>query len=312
MSTLNALIAERAHELEFDACGFARATVVEAQAVRQHDQWIALGHHARMAWAERNRDLRNDPRQLLAGAQSLIVVAMNYFPATTQPPQAARVAYYAYGKDYHLVMRERMEALAQFVTQVCGGATRCCVDTAPLRERYWAQKAGVGFIGRNNTLIIPGRGSYFFLGVIVTTAVLEPSEPCTLTCGDCHACERVCPGGALKDGEAVDANRCLSYLTIEHRGDLPEWAVQVLHGQVCGCDICQQVCPHNRHARPTTVQPFAPLPSVMDLTPQRIAAMTSGEFRRAFHDSAIAHMRLSNLQRNASATTTPPTLHPDK
>ncbi len=291
-------------ELGFDACGVAKAAAVEAQAADRYRSWVARGHHGSMAWAARNMDVRDDPRLLLEGAQSVIMVALNYLPSVKQPPGAARVAYYAYGRDYHRVLRSRLRRLASHVEQLTGGVTRACVDSAPLRERYWAVQAGLGFIGLNNTLIIPGRGSFFFLGAVLATAPLPPDEPCTLTCGECRRCVEVCPVGALNvAGDAADARRCLSAMTIEnHDASLPADIAARLDGRVAGCDECQLCCPHNARAVPTSVTDFTPRDAVMSLTRESIAAMSQQEFDDTFAGSALHRVTLATMRRNASLT----------
>jgi len=293
-------IKSQATSLGFDACGFAAATPVDDEAVARYDRWIELGHNGCMQWAAGHRDLRRDPSLLLDGAQTVISLALNYYPTRFQPPEAMRVAYYAYGRDYHEVLREKLTELAHFIEQITHCATRPCVDSAPIRERYWAQRAGLGFIGRNNCLIIPGKGSYFFLGEIVTTAQLPPDKPCTLSCGDCGMCIEACPSGALTGDGAADASRCLSCLLIEnHDEQLPDWVAQVVDDKVVGCDECQLCCPHNAHAVATTVADFAPADAVMSLTRDRIAQMSAGDFKRTFAHSAISRLRHKTLRRNA-------------
>lgn len=294
-------IKSQAMSLGFDACGFAAAAPVDDEAEARYEHWLEQGHHGCMKWAEGHRDLRHDPSMLLEGAQTVISLALNYYPARFQPSSALRVAYYAYGRDYHEVLREKLTELAHFIEQITHCATRPCVDSAPVRERYWAQRAGLGFIGRNNCLIIPGKGSFYFLGEIVTTAQLPPDAPCELTCGDCGKCVEACPSGALNVEGAADASRCLSCLLIENHDDkLPEWVHDVAGDRVVGCDECQLCCPHNSHAVATREADFAPTDAVLTLTPDRIAAMTGGDFRRTFAHSAISRLRLKTLRRNAS------------
>ncbi len=295
------LIKSQASRLGFDACGFASATPVDDEAESRYDRWIELGHNGCMQWAAGHRDLRHDPSMLLEGAQTVIALAVNYYPARFQPEGTLRVAYYAYGRDYHEVLREKMSELAHFIEQITHCATRPCVDSAPIRERYWAQRAGLGFIGRNNCLIIPGKGSYFFLGEIVTSASLPPDEPCTLTCGNCGKCVEACPAGALHREGAADCNRCLSCLLIEnHEATLPAWVSDVVGDKVVGCDECQLCCPHNAPAKATQVEDFAPTQAVMTLTRQGVEAMTSSQFKRAFAHSAISRLRYKTLLRNAT------------
>lgn len=287
-----------AMSLGFDACGIARAGAVDEEAVARYDRWIAEGRHDTMEWAVRWRDVRNDPRLLLEGARSLIVVALNYYPARFQPPEAPQVAAYAYGRDYHKVLRRMVKPLVRAL-EAEGHAARVCVDSAPLRERYWAQRAGLGFVGRNNQLIIPGRGAYFFLGTIVTTALLDTDEPCRLQCPEgCHRCEEACPAHALHEGEAVDARRCLSCLTIEHRGPLPPGTAAVLGNRVFGCDECLKACPMNRHATATTVSEFAPGDALLSLTSDTLVALDEARFDALFGHTPLRRAGLAALRRN--------------
>ena len=298
------LIKSQAASLGFDACGFAAVEPVDDEAVARYDRWLEHGHNGCMQWAAGHRDLRRDPAMLLEGARTVISLALNYYPARFQPPGTLRVAYYAYGRDYHEVLREKLTELSHFIEQITHCVTRPCVDSAPIRERYWAQRAGLGFVGRNNCLILPGKGSFFFLGEIVTTAQLAPDKPCTGTCGDCGKCVAACPAGALSEQGAVDASRCLSCLLIEnHADELPAWVGEVIGDRVVGCDECQLCCPHNSHAVATTVEDFAPIEAVMTLTRERIEAMTAGEFKRTFAHSAISRLRYKTLRRNAALIT---------
>lgn len=265
---------------------------VDPEAVARHRRWISSGRHAEMAYMDRYHDVRADLGLLLPGARSLACVAFPYF---TDEPVRLPISLYARGRDYHEVVRERLTEIARRLP----GSSRVCVDTAPLRERYWAERLGLGFIGRNNQLIIPGLGSYFFLGFIVTTALLPAarSRPATTTaagCGDCRRCVDACPGGALfSDGSALDSRRCLSYLTIEHRGPLPG-PLTTLYG----CDICQRVCPHNATPVPTPIADFHPSPRLRELNAAQLAAMTPAEFSAIFRHSAIRRTKLAGLQRN--------------
>ena len=300
-----ACIKEVSRTLGFDACGVARAHRVDDVAAARYARWLAQGRNGCMEWAARHCDLRDDPQGLLPGVRSVIVVAMNYYPARFQPREAPQFAYYAYGRDYHEVVKQRLWQLAAAIEQMAPCQTRVCVDSAPIRERYWAQQAGLGFIGLNNALILPGKGSYYFLGVILTTLSLDPDAPCTQSCGECHACIQACPAGALRGDGAVDARRCLSCLTIEHRGDLPQWVSGVLGNRVFGCDECQKCCPHNRHARPTTIAELQPTDDFLSLTRERIAQMDQAEFSRLFSHSAVKRAKLAGLQRNLKAGSLP-------
>lgn len=287
------------------ACGFATAEAVDAEAAGRYDSWLAQGNHAGMAYMENHADLRRDPRSLLEGARTVMVMAFPY----AQPLRHPLVADYALGDDYHDVLRAAASAVADEMCRLHGGQTRVCVDTAPLRERYWAVRAGLGFIGLNNQLIVPGYGSKLFLAEILWTVALPPDAPSTATCLRCGACLRACPGGALRpDGSALDARRCLSYLTIEHRGDFPDPAFPDLHGRrIYGCDICQDVCPHNSPealaaAAGATLPQFGLRPDIAALrSAADIAALSPESFAKVFRRSAVKRAKLAGLLRNAAA-----------
>lgn len=287
---------DEARRLGITDIGIAAAEPVDPETMSRYSQWIAEGCHGTMSYLERYPDLRADPRLILPEARSIITAAFNYYPAQFRQPDNPRFAYYAYGRDYHEVVRERLSRLADYVTQLTGAATRVCVDTAPVLERYWAVKSGLGFKGLNSLLILPSRGSYFFLGEILTTAEITPTEPCNRRCGDCGACQRACPAGAIKGDGTIDASRCLSYLTIEYRGELPD-SVD-LGNRIYGCDTCQRVCPHNRKSRPTEIEDFTPSPEFLALDRDEIANLTPERFNALFRHSAIKRTKLSGLLRN--------------
>lgn len=285
-----------ATELGFDKIGIANATEVPQSVIDRYNQWIASNCHGDMAYMERYSDLRRNPRLLLDNAQSVIVVVANYHSSSSLGQNAPKWASYALGDDYHDVMREKLSQLASLIQQNWGGETRVCVDTAPIFERYWAQQAGVGFIGRNSMLIVPEIGSYLFIGIVLTTVTFKADEPCLLDCIGCNACIRHCPGKAISLNGTVDARRCHSYLTIEYRGELPDELD--LNGKVYGCDVCQNVCPHNLNAPTTKIVDFLPRKEILDLTHDDIDAMTQDEFSRIFRRSAIKRTKLTGLHRN--------------
>lgn len=293
------LIRAKALELGFDACGFAIAERVDEDAIVQYLSWIENGKNDCMDYAAKYIPLRNDPRELFPGAKTMICAAMNYYPAVKQPKNAPQFSYYAYGKDYHDVVRNRLKLLARFIKDNWGADSRACVDTAPVREKYWARKAGVGMIGRNNMLIIPGKGSYFFLGELITKLEISPDAPCTLTCGDCNECVDRCPGGALAEKGSLDARRCLSCQLIENRRTLLTWVGAVAGNQVYGCDECQKCCPHNKNAQHTDIPEFTPDEKMLSLTLDDIILMTDVRFKELFGKSAVKRVKLEGLKRNA-------------
>lgn len=290
----------------------AEVSPVDAAAVEAYRDWIASGMHGSMTYLEKYDDLRSDPRLLLEGARSVVSCAFSYFwggnggcygehPYKEMDGKLVW-AEYALGDDYHDVVRARLSAVAQTITERTGAECRVCVDTAPLRERYWAVKSGLGFIGLNNQLIIPGAGSRFFLGEILTTLDLEPDRQSgPVSCEGCGKCVAACPGKALRaDGDGrvrLDARRCLSYLTIELRGELPEDVRLGRH--IYGCDECQLVCPHNRMSPLSEIEEFRPRKEILELSAQRIAEMSQEEFSAIFRRSAIKRAKLAGLQRNA-------------
>ena len=282
--------------------GASRIGIAGAEAVNQTDvnrfrDWISNGWHGEMQYLDRYHDERNDPRRLLDGARSIISVVFNYYTPREESP--LQWATYALGDDYHEVVRAKLTRVAKEISETTGAACRVCVDTAPIRERYWAARSGIGFIGRNNQLIIPGAGSYFFLGEILTTLELEVDPPLlNVGCGNCRRCIEACPGKALHEDGCMDSRRCLSYLTIEHRGKFP--ADVPIERHIYGCDECQRACPYNRHASATTLPEFTPRTEILQLTVDDIREMSQERFSTLFRHSAIKRRKLSGLQRNLS------------
>lgn len=248
-------------------------------------------------------DLRHNPGLLLPEARTVIVCAFPYFHKDKENPAAVEFAMYAHGDDYHEVLRKRLRPVCREL-EARGFHHRVCVDSAPILERYWAVQAGVGFIGRNRMLIVPGKGSYFFLAEILTDAAIEPDAPCTDSCDGCMRCVSSCPGGALRKASGFDARCCLSYLTIEHRGELPETVDgrplrQLMGNMIYGCDVCQRVCPHNAACEETTIGEFRLRQQLKDLSREDILHMDKAAFAELFRHSAVKRIRLDGLQRNA-------------
>ncbi len=293
-------IRAKALELGFDACGFARAERVDEDAIAQYNNWIESGKNDCMEYAARYKELRDNPTELFPNAKTIICVALNYYPSVKQAADAPQFSVYAYGDDYHEVLRKRLKALARFIETNWNSESRICVDTAPIREKYWARKAGIGMIGRNHLLIIPGKGSFFFLGELITTLQLQPDPPCADTCGDCRRCEESCPGGALNGDSGLDARRCLSCQLIERRGELPAWVKETMGNRVYGCDTCQMCCPHNQHAMPTQIEEFDPSEAFLSLTLEDITDMSHDSFINIFRHSAVKRAKLDGLKRNAN------------
>ena len=291
--------------LDAGACrvGFAAAGPVGDSTRRRYDSWIAGGRHAGMAYLGRYGDVRSDPRLLLDGAATVISCAFDYRPSRRHPLVAACSG----NEGYPGGPRSRQKTTAEVICSRYGGLTRICVDTAPIRERYWAARAGVGVIGLNGLIIVDGIGSKVFLAEILWTGEVGP-DPSRLAdiCMNCGACVRACPGRALGGDMTLDARSCNSYLTIEHRGDLP--AGLSLDGRIYGCDICADVCPYNSPealaaATAATLPEFAMRPAVESLkSTADIAALTPDSFAAIFRGSAVRRARLAGLHRNAGAS----------
>lgn len=287
----------QAAELGIVRIGVAPARPVPVSVTDGYDRWISCGHHAGMEYLERYPSVRRDPRELLPGARSVISCAVSYYHTERQRDGLPVIASYAHGDDYHEVVREMLEALAGRVTERYGGSTRVCVDTAPIHERYWAVASGVARRGLSGLVIVPGAGTYCFLAELITTVMFEPTDPLPDTlCEGCRRCVDSCPGHAIGGDGCIDASRCLSYLTIEHRGDLPSGLST--GGRLYGCDTCQAVCPHNRDLTPCHNSRFDMRPVYDTLTAGRIASLTRDEYAAIFRRSAIKRAKLSGLQRN--------------
>ena len=302
MHSLSILIKNKAKELGFDACGIAEVASADTE-VLFFDRWIAEGCHAGMKYMENYRDIRLNPAGLVEGARSVISVALNYYPAQKQSPDSPRISYYAYGKDYHIVVKDKLRQLWEYITSLVPvldstlPVARFFTDSAPILERYWAWKAGLGWSGKNTNLIIPGKGSFFFLGEIVTTLELDYDTPQKNRCGTCRRCLDSCPTGALERPGHLNANKCISYLTIEHKGDIPSEQASRLGDRLYGCDTCQEVCPWNRFASPTREVAFSPSPAFLSLKKEDLRCFTRDDYNRIFAGSAVKRAKYEGLIR---------------
>lgn len=288
---------EQAVRLGIDRVGVARACEVPQEVSDGYARWLADGCNASMDYLDRYHDVRRDPRLLLDGARSVISCAIGYYHTSRQLQGAPAIASYAHGDDYHDVVRRLLEPLAAYVRETYGGETRICVDTAPIHERYWAVAAGVGYRGRSGLVIVPGLGTYCFLAEVIATAEIGETPRREVTaCDGCDRCVKACPGGAIGRDGVVDARRCLSYLTIEHRGELPG---QLSTGnRLYGCDTCQQVCPCNRDIAACGHPEFELRPAYRDITRESLAALTPESYAALFRHSAIKRAKLAGILRN--------------
>lgn len=291
--------------LGFFACGIAKAEPVDADTAMYYRQWMAAGGHADMQYLADHVDKRLDPTLLLPGARSIVVVAMSYAPACRLPDGEYQIAAYALGLDYHGVIKQRLRQLATLLTDTTDDL-KLCVDTVPILERYWAAKAGIGFIGRNRQLIIPGGGSMFFLGEIVTTALSDHYDaPLSQHCGRCRRCIDHCPTGALAS-DFFNSERCLSYQTIENRGPLDPMAADKLGDCIYGCDRCQQVCPWNSNPLLSKEKAFQPSEALLAMRRSDWEQLTVDEYRRLFKGTAVKRAKYEGLMRNIRAAAEKP------
>jgi len=295
-------IKKQALALGFNACGFCRADYIGDEQAMKLKNWLDDGYYAGMEYMARNFEKRCNPALLVDNAKSVICVALNYYPSRKQDEKNPQFAYYAYGKDYHDVMKAKLELLFGFIRSIYPDAEgRCFCDTAPLPERYWATKAGIGFVGKNTMLIIPGKGSFFFLGEIILDIELEYDEPIKVSCGGCTRCLDSCPTQALEGKYQLNPRKCISYQTIENKGEIDRDIISELGNCLYGCDICQQVCPWNRFAQPHNVPEFVPQEGLLDLSFDKLQKLSEDEYRRLFKGSAVKRAKYKGLMRNFRA-----------
>lgn len=296
-------IKQKARELGFDLVGVAPA---EPTGRREYLRaWLDAGRAGTMDYLARRFDERADPQTYLPGAASVVCVAINYYselePVSGQnTDEHARVARYALGDDYHELVKPRLYDLADWMReQVPGAKTRCGVDTVPVLERELAARAGIGWVGKNTCVINPRLGSWILLGEVLTTIPLPSDEPLTDHCGSCTRCLDACPTGAITEPYRLDASRCISYLTIEHRGEIAESFHRPIGDWLYGCDVCQDVCPHNSGATPTTHAALRPRFATGTLAARDVAGWTDDDYRQKLRGSAMKRIKLPVLKRNA-------------
>ncbi|MDB5280178.1 MAG: tRNA epoxyqueuosine(34) reductase QueG [Ferruginibacter sp.] len=299
-------IKRAAQRLGFDHCGIAEAVELTEDA-RRLEVWINKGMHGAMQYMENHFDLRIDPRKLVPGAKSVITVLLNYFPAQQQQSMAPKIAKYAFGNDYHEVIRCKLKTLLQEIKDNIGEINgRGFVDSAPVLERSWAKKTGLGWIGKNGNLLNKQSGSFFFIATLITDLELEYDAPFAKDyCGTCTKCIDSCPTEAILPDKVVDGSKCISYFTIELKDALiPEAMKGRFDNWMFGCDVCQDVCPWNRFSKPNSEINFTPIPAILDFSVNEWEELTEESFKLIFKNSPLKRSKFKGIQRNLKFTTT--------
>lgn len=293
-------IIAKAEQMGFDACGIARATVLKEESALV-EQWLEGNREGDMGYLTRNKEKRYDPRLLAEGTKSVVTVLYNYFPKQVLPGERYKIAKYAYGSDYHEVLKHKLRQLLEHIETQTGKleGVRVFVDSAPVLDRAWAVRCGLGFIGKNTTLIHPKKGSFFFIGHLFLPLKLEETgQPLPNRCGRCTKCLDACPTGALEAPFHIDARKCISYLTIEYKGSLDPYDPKVFNGWMYGCDICQDVCPYNKFSLPNSEPAFQPHEQLIDMREEDWKNLDKDRFDALFKHSAVQRARFEGLKRN--------------
>lgn len=294
------LIKQKARELGFFFCGVSKAEFLETEAVRL-DAWLKRSYHGKMGYMENHFDKRLDPRLLVDGAKSVVSLLLNYYTEEQQTdPEAPKLSKYAYGQDYHTVIKDKLKELFVFIREEIGEVGgRVFVDSAPVMDKAWAQKSGLGWIGKNTNLIHPKHGSFFFIAELILDLDLEPDGPIKDYCGTCTKCIDACPTDAIVQPYVVDGSKCISYLTIELKAAiLPTEFAGKTDNWMFGCDICQDVCPWNRFSKPHSEPRFEPHADLLGLSKSDWQDLTEEIFRELFRNSAVKRTKFEGLKRN--------------
>lgn len=301
ISLLTEKIKIRTYELGFDLVGVAKAEMLEIEA-KNLEEWLNRGYHGKMQWMENHFEKRVDPRVLVPGAKSVISVLHNYYPQPDeqQPEDAPRISTYAWGPDYHKVLKQKLYRLVEFIQETVGDITfRVFTDSAPVMDKAWAARSGLGWIGKNTNLISPQKGSFFFIGEIILDLDLEYDGPIKDFCGTCTACIDACPTEALEPYR-IDSRKCISYLTIELREEIPSEFKDKMEGWAYGCDICQEVCPWNSFSVPHQGESFKPLDHLLEFSRDDWANLTEKQFKKLSKKSAMSRIRFNKWTGNLS------------
>jgi epoxyqueuosine reductase len=296
-SKTTAFIKLKAKELGFDFCGISKAEFLEEEAPRL-ENWLNKNHHGTMAWMENHFDKRLDPRLLVDGAKSVVSLLLNYYPEQELEAEL-KISKYAYGNDYHYVIKDKLKLLSNDLKLEIGDFNcRAFVDSAPVMDKVWAKKSGLGWVGKNSNLINNKAGSFFFIAELILDVELEYDGPIKDYCGTCTRCIDECPTDAIIEPYVVDGSKCISYLTIELKENISSEFKGKMENWVFGCDICQDVCPWNRFSKPHKNEAFKPNPFLLDWKENDWKELTEETFSKTFQKSALKRTKHSGLKRN--------------
>lgn len=293
-------VKQTSQRLGFSYCGIAKAEQLTEDA-KKLETWLNKGMHGTMKYMENYFDLRIDPTKLVPGAKSVITLLLNYYPKSLQNEQAPKISKYAYGNDYHDVIRAKLNELLFCIRDEIGAVQgRGFVDSAPVMERAWAKKSGLGWVGKNGNLITKQNGSFFFIATLITDLQLIPDDPFAKDfCGSCTKCIDACPTGAILPNKVINGSSCISYFTIELKEMLlPTEMNNRFNNWMFGCDTCQDVCPWNRFSSPHTEENFNPIPEILNLSNSEWTALTEESFKKIFKQSPLKRSKFSGIQRN--------------
>jgi len=291
------IVKDIAKQLGFDFCGISKARLLENDA-KSLESWLEKGYHGKMTYMENHFEKRIDPRKLVPDAKSVISLLYNYYPEKSMSDKGKKISKYAYGKDYHFVIKDLLKDFMKQITDEIGAVEgRVFVDSAPVLDRAWAAKTGIGWIGKNAMLINKKRGSFYFIAELIIDLELNEDGPTTDHCGTCKACIDSCPTDAIVDNKVIDSNKCISYLTIELKDEVPSHFKENMEGWVFGCDICQDVCPWNRFSLPHQQTHFLPHPQFENLQTNDWQDLTEEVFRDVFKKSAVKRAGYMKLKK---------------
>tara|TARA_R110000751_G_scaffold78920_2_gene159282 strand:- start:663 stop:1595 length:933 start_codon:yes stop_codon:yes gene_type:complete len=292
------LIKDEAQRLGFMSCGISKAGFLEQEAPRL-ESWLNKNMHGEMAYMENHFDKRLDPTLLVPGAKSVVSLLLNYYPDEKQREDAYKISKYAYGTDYHFVIKDKLKELLDFIKANIGEvAGRAFVDSAPVLDKAWAAKSGLGWIGKHSNLLTKQVGSFYFIAELIIDLDLDYDTPVTDHCGSCTACIDACPTNAIVDAHVVDGSKCISYFTIELKNELPSFAQDKMDDWMFGCDVCQDVCPWNRFSKPHNEPLFDPNPEILKYSKSEWKELTQEVFSTLFKKSPVKRTKFKGLERN--------------